>query len=176
MVNNKIIEGKFFLISTGSSIFIPQIQGLKESKFITSDEALELKKLPKSLLVVGAGPVSIELCYYFNNLVVKVIILERHEHILEHLHKEDAEELQNYFRKKGMTIFTNTNIEKAGIKLENNRLLVNKFLQTNKANIYAAGDVSSKLPVVNVAVSEGELAALNMFTSNKNSLDYNMFP
>src|SRR3989344_3297881 len=219
MVNNKIIEGKFFLISTGSSIFIPQIQGLKESKFITSDEALELKKLPKSLLVVGAGPVSIELCYYFNNLGVKVIILERHEHILEHLHKGDAEELQDYFRKKGMTIFTNTNIEqvtkkgnkkqvmfttnnkkqkitvdeiliaagrkpnidslnleKSGIKLENNRLLVNKFLQTNKANIYAAGDVSSKLPVVNVAVSEGELAALNMFTNNKSSLDYNMFP
>ena len=219
MVNNETIEGKFFLISTGSSIFIPPIQGLKESKFITSDEALELKKLPKSLLVVGAGPVSIELCYYFNNLGVKVIILERHEHILEHLHKEDAEELQDYFRKKGMTIFTNTNIEqvakkgskkqitfmaknkketitvdeiliaagrkpnieslsleKAGIKLENNRLLINKFLQTNKANIYAAGDVSSKLPVVNVAVSEGELAALNMFTSNKSSLDYNMFP
>ena len=89
MVNNKTIEGKFFLLSTGSSIFIPPIQGLKESKFITSDEALELKKLPKSLLVVGAGPVSIELCYYFNNLGVKVIILERHEHILEHLHKEN---------------------------------------------------------------------------------------
>lgn len=218
-VNNQVFKGKFFLISTGSSIFIPPIQGLKESGYITSDEALELKKLPKSLLVMGAGPVSIELCYYFHNLGVKIIILERHEHILEHLHKEDAKELQDYFIKKGMEIYTNTNIEqvtrkgnkkqvqfmfnktkktievdeilvatgrkpnleglnleKAGIKLENNRLSLNKYLQTNKSNIYAAGDVSSNLPVVNVAVSEGELSSLNMFTKNKKSLNYKLFP
>ena len=72
-VGGKIIEGKNFLISTGSRISIPTIPGLKEAGYITSDDALELKRFPKSLIVLGGGPVTLELAYYFFNLLVVII-------------------------------------------------------------------------------------------------------
>ncbi|MBI2106454.1 dihydrolipoyl dehydrogenase [Candidatus Woesearchaeota archaeon] len=110
-VNNKIIKGKNMLISTGSKESIPPIQGLKETGCITSDEALELKKFPKSLAILGGGPVAIELGYYFNGLGVKTSIIQRSEQILSNNDYDCAKELENALRKKGINIYTNTSIK-----------------------------------------------------------------
>src|SRR3989338_1240065 len=110
-VNNKIIKGKNILISTGSKEFIPEIQGLKETGYITSDEALELKKFPKSIVILGAGPVGIELGYYFNGLGVKTTIIQRGEQILSNNDYDCAKELESALKNKGISIYTNTSIK-----------------------------------------------------------------
>src|SRR3989344_9648530 len=48
-VGEKLVKGVNFLIATGSEVVIPEINGLKETGYITSDDALELKKLPGSI-------------------------------------------------------------------------------------------------------------------------------
>ncbi len=215
-VNNKIVKGKNILISTGSKEFIPEIPGLKETGYITSDEALELKKLPKSIAVLGAGPVGIELGYYFNGLGVKTTIIQRSDQILSNNDYDCAKELETALKNKGIQIYTNTsiksiskdkkisfshnnkekeitvdeilvafgrnpnltglNIEKASIKIEKGVIKSNNYLQTNIKNIYIAGDSSANLAVVNVAVEEGRVAAINMFSKKKEKINYNLFP
>ena len=110
-VNNKVIKGKNILISTGSKEFIPEIPGLKEAGYITSDEALELKKFPKSMAILGAGPVAIELGYYFNSLEVKTTVIQRGEQILSNSDYDCAKELENALKNKGILIYTDTSIK-----------------------------------------------------------------
>ena len=104
-VGGKIIEGKNFLISTGSKILIPDIPGLKEAGYITSDDALELKKFPRSLVILGGGPITLELAYYFFNLGVEVAIIQRSSHVISGNDEDLAEVIEESFRKKGIKIY-----------------------------------------------------------------------
>ncbi|MBI2507644.1 dihydrolipoyl dehydrogenase [Candidatus Woesearchaeota archaeon] len=108
----KVIEGENFLISTGSKISIPNIPGLKEAGYLTSDEALELKKFPKSLIVLGGGPVTLELAYYFFNLGVEVIIIQRSDHVMSDNDEDLAEVIEESFRKEGIKVYTGTFLKK----------------------------------------------------------------
>ncbi|GAC1654483.1 MAG: mercury(II) reductase [Vulcanimicrobiaceae bacterium] len=65
-----------FLIATGSHTIPPQIPGISSCAYLTSDDALEMTKLPKSLLVLGAGPVGCEFAQYFARLGVRVTLLQ----------------------------------------------------------------------------------------------------
>ena len=116
-VGGKIIEGKNFLISTGSKIFVPNISGLRETGYITSDDALELKKFPESLIVLGGGPVTLELAYYFFHLGVDVTIIQRNEDFMDHNDEDLAKVIEESFIKKGIKVYTGTslkNISKIG--------------------------------------------------------------
>ena len=110
-VGGKIIEGKNFLISTGSRISIPTIPGLKEAGYITSDDALELKRFPKSLIVLGGGPVTLELAYYFFNLGVEMTVIQRSEHVMSDNDEDLAEVIEESFRKKGIKVYTGTSLK-----------------------------------------------------------------
>ncbi len=82
------IKAKRFCISTGSRPAIPPIEGLKESGFITNEEVFQLRTLPKSLLVLGGGPIGLELGQAFARLGSKVTVVEMGDRLLS---KEDAE-------------------------------------------------------------------------------------
>ncbi len=108
----RIIEGKNFLISTGSKISVPNIPGLKEFGYITSDEALDLKKLPRSLVVLGGGPVTLELAYYFFNLGVETTVIQRNEHVISDNDQDLAEIIEKSFRKNGIKVYTETSLKR----------------------------------------------------------------
>ncbi|MBI2105855.1 dihydrolipoyl dehydrogenase [Candidatus Woesearchaeota archaeon] len=128
-VGEKIIEGKNFLVSTGSRVFIPDVPGLKEIKYLTSDEALELKKLPKSLIVLGGGPVTLELAYYFHNLEVDVTIIQRSNHVMSDNDEDIADVIEKSFRKNGIKLYTGTSLKKI---YEINKIKIVEFEQNNK--------------------------------------------
>ncbi|MEK6856554.1 MAG: dihydrolipoyl dehydrogenase [Nanoarchaeota archaeon] len=111
-VGNEIIEGKNFLISTGSKIFIPNIPGLKEAGYITSDSALDLKNLPKSIIVLGGGPVTLELAYYFSNLGVEVTVIQRSKHVMSDNDEDLADVIEKSFRKNGIKVYTGTSLKR----------------------------------------------------------------
>lgn len=69
----------------------------------------------------------------------------------------------------------NLGLEKAGIKTERNRILVNKYLQTNFENIYAIGDCIGGLLLAHVASYEGVIAAENILQEKK-EVDYRVVP
>jgi dihydrolipoamide dehydrogenase len=77
----------------------------------TSRTILENKRLPKKLLVIGAGAIGIEFAYFFNSLGVQVTVVEMADQILPVEDTEVAQALEKVFTKNGMTIRTATGVE-----------------------------------------------------------------
>ncbi len=71
-----IIKSKYFIIATGSKPFIPPINGLRDVVYYTNQNIFDLKELPEHLVIIGGGPIGLELAQAFNNLGSKVIVLE----------------------------------------------------------------------------------------------------
>jgi mercuric reductase len=59
--------------------FIPDIEGLSEAGYITNVEAVSLPELPKSLVVIGGGPIGLEFAQMFSRFGVQVVVLEREQ-------------------------------------------------------------------------------------------------
>ena len=105
-----ILNSKKFVITTGSRPATPPIPGLESGCYLDSESVWALDRLPAKLLVVGAGPIGIELGQAFHRLGTEVIIAQRGGSVLS---KEDAdvsEQMLNYLRDEGMTILLNTEV------------------------------------------------------------------
>ena len=125
LVDNKTIEcnGSLYnfdklIIATGSDSFVPPINGLNEIEYWTHKEALSLKELPKSLIIVGGGVIGLEFASFFNSLGCQVTIVELMNEILPGLDKQLAAELRNEYTKKGIQFLLGTKVQ-AVANLEN---------------------------------------------------------
>jgi pyruvate/2-oxoglutarate dehydrogenase complex dihydrolipoamide dehydrogenase (E3) component len=70
------IKARRFVIATGSRAAVPPIPGLAETPSFTNETIFELKRCPEHLIVVGAGPIGLELAQAFRRLGAKVTVLE----------------------------------------------------------------------------------------------------
>lgn len=109
----RTLKSKKFVISTGSRPLAPPIPGLESCGYLDSETVWELKELPNRLLVVGAGPIGVELGQAFHRLGADVTIAQRSERILTKEDTDVSEQMLLYLRKEGITIRLNTNITEA---------------------------------------------------------------
>ncbi|BBD09636.1 dihydrolipoyl dehydrogenase family protein [Desulfovibrio ferrophilus] len=84
----KTISARTWAIATGSSPGIPPFKGLDQTPFITNKQIFSLKKLPESMIVLGAGPIATEMAQAFNRLGTRVEVVQRSTQILS---KEDQD-------------------------------------------------------------------------------------
>ncbi len=115
-VNGKTLGYKKLIIATGSRARIIPIPGLQEAYkagfVITSKEALSLPKLPKSIIIIGAGVIGVEFACLFEALGTKVTILQNIGAILEILDKDIQKEMFKTFTDRGIDIRLNAQISK----------------------------------------------------------------
>jgi dihydrolipoamide dehydrogenase len=104
------LTARNFVIATGSSVAPPPLPQLREIGCLTSDDALALKRLPKSLIVLGGGPIACEFAQFFARFGVKVTIVQRSEHLLNGLDADAARELEKVFQREGIALFTGTKL------------------------------------------------------------------
>ncbi len=109
---DKTLSAKNFIVATGSVVADFPISGLKECRFITSDEALELREMPKSMIVLGAGPVATELAQFFCRIGVKVSLIQRSGHIFSSSDEDLARPVEAQLRDEGMDVYTGTKLSK----------------------------------------------------------------
>jgi len=105
-VNGETIKGKKFLIATGSSPFIPPLKGLDQIKYLTNEEALTLSYLPKSLIVLGGGPLGLEFAQMFAHFGTKVCVVQRAKQLLPRIEPEVAQAITQYLLNDGVEICT----------------------------------------------------------------------
>lgn len=105
-VNGDVIKAERFVIATGSTPAVPPIEGLKESGYITSDEALELQALPKSIVIIGGGAVGLEFAEFFAPLGSRVTVLEMLPRVLPQEDEEISSAIQEYMDSEGIEIHT----------------------------------------------------------------------
>ena len=104
------INARSFLIATGSVISAPDIPGLAGAGCLTSDDVLDLTSIPESTIVLGAGPVALELAHYLDALGSRLTIVQRSAQLLKGMDQDVAKVLETAFRKRGMQIYTNTKL------------------------------------------------------------------
>ena len=99
-VAGETLQADRILIASGGRPLIPEIPGLRESGFITSDEALRLTKQPKELTILGGGYVAVELAHFFGALGTRVHIVQRHAVLVPREDEEVSQRFTEIFRGK----------------------------------------------------------------------------
>lgn len=113
-VNGEKIHAKNLIIATGSRPFIPPIKGiekgLEEGFVLTSKEILDLKELPKKLVIVGGGIIGVEFASLFSELDCDVTILEKAPNILINIDADIRKIMVRKLTKHGIKIHTNADV------------------------------------------------------------------
>ena len=102
-----------FVIATGSVVAPSPVPQLNSLDFLTSDTALELQRLPKSLIVLGGGAVALEFAQFFARFGVRVTLIQRSPHILHEFDGDAAQVIEEVFQREGITLYTGTKITDA---------------------------------------------------------------
>jgi dihydrolipoamide dehydrogenase len=105
-----------FIIATGSGVAPAPLAQLSETGYLTSDEAVGLKQLPKSLIVLGGGAVAAEFTQLFTRFGVKVTVVQRSKDMLKEFDADAGREIEQVFRREGVAVFTGTRLLGAGRK------------------------------------------------------------
>lgn len=116
-VNGRRLSSQAFVIATGSTATVPSIEGLTDAGYITHIEALRSPEQPQRLVVIGAGPVGLELGQLFHRFGTHVTILQRAATILPRTEPEIAYALYEALTAEGIEIHTNaqvTNVRRVG--------------------------------------------------------------
>ena len=109
-VGERVLSAKNFIIATGSKIAEFPVPGLAESGFLTSDGVLELRQTPESMIVLGAGPVAVELAQFFCRIGTQTTLIQRSDYILSKGDVDLAVPLETRFREEGIKVYTGTKL------------------------------------------------------------------
>lgn len=111
----EVIEADKIILANGSQPVILPMFPYDGKTIITSDEALNLKEVPKSLLIVGGGVIGCEFGQFFKTLGTEVTIVEMFDQLLPLEDKDVAKQLQRQFKKDKIKVMTGIRIEKCEI-------------------------------------------------------------
>jgi dihydrolipoamide dehydrogenase len=106
-LNGEKFTSRSSLIATGSRPLVPQIESLEDTGYLTNEHVFNLKQLPASQVVIGGGPIGVELGQAFQRLGVNVTIIEGLDRILPREDPEVSTALAEVLRSEGINIVTN---------------------------------------------------------------------
>ncbi len=82
------VSSRYFFIATGARAFVPPIAGLDDIEYLTNESLFEIDDLPEQLVILGGGPIGIEMSQAFVNLGSKVTVIDKADRIMQ---KDDPE-------------------------------------------------------------------------------------
>ena len=199
-VNDTTITAETFIIATGSKPKTLPNLNVNESEVVYAKDIFQMKSIPKSMTIIGAGAIGVEFAYFFNSFGTNVTLIEAEDTILPHEDKEVSQWVEKVFKKKKINVLTGTladNIDDEkvlisigvegnstgmglkGLGLEfsdNNHIAVNENGKTNIDNIYAVGDVIGAPWLAHVSAAEGLYVSEHLCGLNPKQIDYNSIP
>ena len=199
-VDGNTLHGDTFIIATGSKAKHLQSLDHSSKNIMTAKDIFNLKKLPKSMTIIGAGAIGVEFAYFFNALGTSISLLEAQENILPNEDVEISQWMHKVLKRKKIDIQTNTlateindeyvlvsigvegnsrgfGLNKIGIEIgPNQHIKVDKDGKTNIDNIYAVGDVVGPPWLAHVSSTEGLYVVEHISKLNPKKIDYNCIP
>jgi dihydrolipoamide dehydrogenase len=118
-VDGQELEYDRLVLATGSRPLIPPIEGLDSVEYWTNRDATRTHKIPRSLVVMGGGPVGAELAQFFSRMGSQVTVVERGPRLLGRVHSDAGDLLAELFREEGIDVRVGVGVERVepGIKL-----------------------------------------------------------
>lgn len=219
LVGKTPLAARRIIIATGTRPARPQLPGLETLPALTSTTALELARLPRSLIIMGGGYIGCELAQMFARMGSRVTLVMR-SRLLPHVEPELAEILGESLQAEGVILRTglvyrhlrrdgagvilaaehdgqqqeiraerlllaagrspNTEdlgLAEAGIETDaRGHVLVDAHMCTNRADVYAAGDVTGRDQFVYMAARGARLAARNALEGDHERYDNTAMP
>jgi mycothione reductase len=139
-VDNETITSKLIFLCTGSKPLTPPIKGLEKASYHTSDTVLKMKRLPRSIAIVGGGYISAEYGHFFSAMGSKVTILGRNSQFL----KEEEPEVSALAKReleKHMTILTNHEVREVEKTSTNKKRLVAVNRESGEETVITADEI-----------------------------------
>ena len=106
-----------FILATGATTNVPEIEGLKEVGHLTNVSLFDLEEKPESITIMGAGYIGLEIAMAYNRLGVKVRIIEFTDRVLRTQTPDISEEIERHMKNEGIEILPNfraVKFEKSG--------------------------------------------------------------
>jgi len=108
--NGKTVTAQSFVIATGSRITSPPRMDLETLGCLTSDTALTLQSPPRSLIVLGGGPIAMEFAQFFSRFDTQVTLIQRSAHVLKDFDQDISQTIEEAFANEGITIHAGTRL------------------------------------------------------------------
>ncbi|MBE9560745.1 MAG: mercuric reductase [Proteobacteria bacterium] len=178
IVNGQSISAKRFVIATGSRPFVPPIDGLQEAGYLTNIEVFSLQELPARLVVLGGGPIGLEMAQAFSRLGSQVTVVERLPHLLPQEDPEVADALKEKLASDvdgsgdsgGITFLMDTSAERVESHKENNA----KTRTGTRTVICKNGDDEIRLECEQILVAVGRRPNVDDLGLDKASINYSV--
>ena len=106
-MNGKILEARHVVIASGAHAVAPPVEGLLEVGFLDSRSVLQIETLPRSLLILGGGPIGVEFGQMFQRMGVSVTIVESNPRLLPREEPEAGEFLAELLEREGARFLGN---------------------------------------------------------------------
>jgi pyruvate/2-oxoglutarate dehydrogenase complex dihydrolipoamide dehydrogenase (E3) component len=110
VVDDRRFDAKRFVIATGSSPFIPSLNGLEKTAFLTNEDMFSLPVLPESLIILGGGPVGVEMAQAYSRLGTKVTIVELAPRLIPRMDEDASKILSEVLSVEGVSIYLNAEV------------------------------------------------------------------
>ncbi|GAF63824.1 leucine dehydrogenase [Bacillus sp. TS-2] len=121
---NVMLVPQNVIIATGSSPSTIPGLNIDEEKVLTSNGALALKELPKSIIIVGGGVIGVEWASMLNDFGVEVTILEYGQAILPQSDQDISNEAKRLLENRGIKVITNAKVDGTSLKIENQSISI----------------------------------------------------
>jgi pyruvate/2-oxoglutarate dehydrogenase complex dihydrolipoamide dehydrogenase (E3) component len=110
LLNDQNISSRATIIATGSHPAYPQVEGLAEIGYLTNEDVFQLTDLPKSLLIIGGGPIGVELGQALARLRVQVTLVQGSERILPREDPDVSAAITQVLESEGIKLITNARV------------------------------------------------------------------
>ena len=171
-VNGSIIRANKILIAVGGKSFLPKIKGI--DLCINSDQALDLKALPKKIVINGGGYIALEFASIFASFGSDVTLIYRGKHILRGFDSDISNLITEEYIKNNIKILTETEI--ISVSKTNHDLLVtlsnNEEIISNEV-MFATGRVpnTNGLGLNEIGIKNGSIGEVIVDKNNQTSIN-----
>lgn len=170
-ISGEKLKAKYFLIATGSKISNLKGFEIDEENIISSDKALEIREVPKSIGIIGAGAIGVEFSSIYSTFGSEVHLFEIMPQILPQEDPFSSEELEKNLIREGIKIYKNTRV--LNWEKENEGIVINFEKEGERKNLKVSQILSAVGRVPNTEGLQIEKAGLK--TDQKGFIPVNKF-
>jgi pyruvate/2-oxoglutarate dehydrogenase complex dihydrolipoamide dehydrogenase (E3) component len=121
-LDGKTLSAKAWVIATGSSPVVPPIDGLAQVEYLTNRDIFYMDRLPASMIILGGGPIGIEMAQAFNRFGTQVTVVDMSTQILGKEDQDMAEAVMGVLQAEGVKFRLQSAV--ASVREENTRKIV----------------------------------------------------
>ena len=150
MIDERTIEAKKIVLATGARPFLPPIEGLSTVPFYTYETIGQMKRLPATMAILGAGPIGIEFAQIFARLTTKVIVIEANERLLPREDQEIVQVVRESLESEKITLNFSTKVKSVKQTQDKVTVVITKQDEEQTLTVDALLVATGRIPNVHV--------------------------